>query len=357
MEYQPESSPLIEWGYTPREGVAEENAARVLAVHKERYQVACAHGVTYAQLKSGAYFSGKEALCFPTVGDDVTLQYNQSGDSLITGTLPRRSYFARQDAFSARGEQAVAANFDYVLLLQSLNHDFNLKRLERYLAIAWQSGATPVCVLTKADLCEDAESYLSEARDLCVGTDVYVVSAASGEGLDALRALLRPNRTLVFLGSSGVGKSTLVNAIAGEELMRTGDIREDDSKGRHTTTHRQMFRMPGGGLVIDTPGMREIGMWNASEGLQETFADISELEGQCRFADCAHEREPGCAIRAALISGALDEGRWQRYRRLQREASIADDRAAALRAKHERNKAIAKYSRTLKNTNEKLKRR
>lgn len=347
MEYQPESSPLIEWGYTPREGVAEENAARVLAVHKERYQVACANGVTYAQLKSGVYFSGKETLLFPTVGDDVTLQYNPSGDSLITGTLPRRSYFARRDSFSALGEQAVAANFDYVVLLTSLNHDFNLKRLERYLAIAWQSGATPVCVLTKADLCDDVPRYLAQAQDLCVGMDVYAVSAATGEGVARLRALLTPGKTMVFLGSSGVGKSTLVNAMAGTELMRTAEIREDDSKGRHTTTHRQMLYMPGGGLIIDTPGMREIGMWNASEGLQETFADIPALEAACRFSNCTHGGEPGCAIRAALESGELDPKRWQRYQRLSREAEHADSRAAFLRAREARNKGIAKYSKAL----------
>lgn len=232
--------------------------ARVTAVHKDRYAIVCQEGETYARLKTREYYGGFEA--FPTAGDFVLIHYIPNGDSQIIATLPRKTYFARRDPDPGRREQAVAANFDYVFIMQSLNMDFNPKRLERYLTIAWQSGAIPVILLTKADLTPDYAEQLMAAEHVAPGVSIHAVSARTGFGLESLVPYLQPGKTVVFLGSSGVGKSSLVNALAGKEVMTEGGIREDDSKGRHTTTHRQMLMLPGGVMIIDTPGMRELGM-------------------------------------------------------------------------------------------------
>ena len=232
--------------------------ARVTAVHKERYEIVCARGITHARLKTKEYFVDTQD--FPTAGDFVMIHYIDNGDSLILATLPRRTYFSRREPGPIPRDQAVAANFDYVFIMQSLNQDFNPKRLERYLTLAWQSGATPVILLTKADLVEDYWDYLTQVERVAVGVNTHVVSAHTGQGLSRLNAYLQPGKTVVFLGSSGVGKSSLVNALAGQEIMAVSAIREDDSKGRHTTTHRQLIRLSSGVMVIDTPGMRELGM-------------------------------------------------------------------------------------------------
>ena len=237
--------------------------ARVTAVHKERYEIVCARGITHARLKTKEYFVDTQD--FPTAGDFVMIHYIDNGDSLIIATLPRRTYFSRREPGPIPRDQAVAANFDYVFIMQSLNQDFNPKRLERYLALSWQSGATPVILLTKADLVEDYWDYLTQVERVAVGVNTHVVSAHTGQGLNRLNAYLQPGKTVVFLGSSGVGKSSLVNALAGHEIMAVSAIREDDSKGRHTTTHRQLIRLDSGVMVIDTPGMRELGMWDVSE--------------------------------------------------------------------------------------------
>ena len=307
--------------------------ARVTAVHKERYQIVCEHGETYARLKTREYYL--DGAAFPTTGDFVMIQYVPDGDSLILATLPRRTYFSRRDPDRGRGEQAVAANFDYVFIMQSLNLDFNPKRMERYLTLAWQSGATPVVVLTKADLCEDPSGSLSRMEQTAAGVDIHVVSVRTGMGLEGLRQYMLPGKTVVFLGSSGVGKSSLVNALAGEPVMATGEIREDDSKGRHTTTHRQLLRLRSGVMIIDTPGMRELGMWGVTEGLEEAFSDVEQYLGKCRFRDCRHDREPGCAVRAALESGELDIGRWESYQKLRQEARQAEDRQSMLQRKQQ----------------------
>ena len=243
---------LSSYGYCE---IEEENGhntipARVTAVHRDRYELICEEGPVFAQLKTAVYY-GRESEPFPTAGDFVRIQYNESGDSLIVKTLPRRSLFSRLDPTPGRGEQAVAANFDYVFILSSLNHDFKVGRLERYLTLAWQSGGTPVVVLTKRDKAENLEETVCKAREAAPGVDVFAISSVTGEGLDALAPYLKPRKTLVFLGSSGVGKSSLVNALAGKTVMDTGAIREKNSRGRHTTTHRQLLMLKSGVMVID----------------------------------------------------------------------------------------------------------
>lgn len=326
-------------------------AARVVAVHKERYKLVSEEGECYGRLKTKEYYVGGED--FPTAGDFVLIKYNPSGDSMIVRTLPRRTYFMRKDPDPNRAEQAVAANFDYVFIMQSLNHDFNVKRLERYLTLAWQSGAEPVVVLTKADLLDDFGERVREAERYSMGARVYAVSSETGYGLDALSDYFAPRKTVVFLGSSGVGKSSLVNALAGEEIMATGGIREDDSKGRHTTTHRELIMLKSGAMIIDTPGMRSLGMWDVSEGIGSAFADVEAYLGRCKFSDCRHESEPGCAIKAAIESGELDRERFLSYLALKKEARYADDKDAFMRDKREWHKSLSKGTKLLKKTNPK----
>jgi ribosome biogenesis GTPase len=326
MEFQKEYKDLCGEGLIP---------ARVTAVHKERYEVASEKGNTFAVLKRGEYQGKDTAEEFPAVGDYVSLRYEEAGDSLIVKTLPRTSRFSRSN-FSGHAagyvktvlEQTVAANFDYVFLLSSLNHDFSVSRMERYLAMAHYSGAQPVIVLTKADVAVDAASKLQKARDIAAQTPIHMISAHTGEGLSDLNAYFAKGKTVIFLGSSGVGKSSLVNALVGEEVMTVNDIREDDSKGRHTTTHRQMIFMPGGAVVIDTPGLRELGVvWEAEEGIAETFADVENFLGRCRFSDCTHQNEPGCAVREAVEQGVLSKERMERYLKLVKETRFNARRA------------------------------
>lgn len=318
--------------------------ARITAVHRERYEIACKYGICFARLKTAVYYNGSMEP-FPTVGDFVFIQYNETGDSQIIKTHERTSFFSRRDPTPGRGEQAVAANFDYVFIVQSLNNDFNIKRLERYVTLAWQSGAQPLIVLTKADLINDYSSHLYAIQEFAPHMETIAVSAKTEYNLEALRVLLTPGKTAVLLGSSGVGKSSLVNALAGREIMDINEIREDDSRGRHTTTHRQLIMLPSGAMIIDTPGMRELGMWDVSSGLGEAFTDVEAYFGKCRFSDCRHGAEPGCAIKEALESGELSEERWESYNRLKKEAKYSDNKSSALHEKHVQQKEIAKLNR------------
>ena len=334
---------INDYGTVPNCGNLPGIPARVTAVHKERYEIVCEHGITHGRLKTKEYFVDTQD--FPTAGDFVMVNYIENGDSQIIATLPRRTCFSRREPGPVPRDQAVAANFDCVFIMQSLNMDFNPKRLERYLTLAWQSGATPVILLTKADLVDDYWDCLTQVERVAAGVNIHVVSTHTGYGLQRLNAYLQPGKTVVFLGSSGVGKSSLVNALAGEEIMAVNSIREDDSKGRHTTTHRQLIRLKSGVMIIDTPGMRELGMWDVSEGLEDAFSDVESHLGKCRFSDCRHETEPGCAIKGAIAAGELDITRWESYQKLKEEAV---DKAEMLRRKNEWHKSIAKFTRQRK---------
>lgn len=320
-----------------------KHLARVTAVHRERYEICCEQGETFARLKGGAFF-GKDTL-YPTVGDFVTIIYNELGDSLITETLPRKTFFSRADPDPVKPAQAVAANFDYVFILSSQNRDFNLARIERYLTLAYHSGAIPVVILTKSDLCENPEEHIEAVNEIAFGVPVHSVSAVTGEGMDALGEYLKPGKMIVFLGSSGVGKSSLINALAGEELMKTGEIREDDDRGRHTTTHRQLMLLKNGVMVIDTPGMRTMGMSDATDGLSGLFSDVEAFLGKCRFTDCKHRNEPGCAILEAIRTGAITRERWESFERLKRETGYGERKARWTAKRYEKNAEREKLER------------
>ncbi len=342
---------LLDYGFPeaflPRQASAEAASlvpSRVTAVFKERYQLITPHGQRYGRLKTKEYhYEGGQD--FPTTGDYVLAQpagdpdLESAGDWRILRTLPRKSFFSRLDGWHGV-EQAVAANMDVVFAVQSLNENFNVKRLERYLTLAWNSGAQPVVVLTKADLPGDHQAMVEAAYEVAGEAPVLALSAKTGQGMEQLDAYLKPRVTAAFLGSSGAGKSSLINALAGQEVMDTGGIREDDARGRHTTTHRQLLRLPSGVLVIDTPGMRELGMWDAAEGLSAAFPDVERFLGQCRFHDCRHGQEPGCAIRGALERGELSPQRWKNYRQLAGESS-----ASQRMKRGQRSKALAKQQR------------
>ena len=347
---------ILDYGFTPAMMPLNVQAtpARVTAAHKDRYELACEYGVCSGRLKTSIYYGKNNIEEFPVVGDFVMINYSADGDSYIIKTLERKSKFARND-FSGHAagyvktvlEQVVAANFDYVFIMQSLNHDFNIRRLERYLALAWQSGAVPVIILTKADLMENYTEQLRKAEKAITDVGIFAVSAKTGYGLDTLSEYLKPRKTIVFLGSSGVGKSSLLNAIAGEDIMAVKEIREDDSKGRHTTTHRQLVMMSSGVMLIDTPGMRELGMWEASESLGKVFTDVEQYFGKCKFTNCNHDSEPGCAIKSAIENGELTRGRWENYLQMENEVKFSDDKSAYLRNQKEVHKSWGKEARSL----------
>ncbi len=299
--------------------------ARVIVQQRGLYLLATPEGEATARL-SGRFAHEAADGDYPVAGDWVAAAIrSQEASATIHHLLPRRTAFVRRAVGGGSVSQVVAANVDVAFLVTSLNADLNPRRIERYLATAWDSGASPVIVLTKADLCPDRERDALRAgiEAVALGVPVHAVSAVTGEGLDRLCESFAPGRTAALLGSSGAGKSSLVNALAGAPLMATQAIREDDARGRHTTTHRQLVLLPDGRLVLDTPGMRELGLWDADAGVAATFADIEALAQRCRFGDCAHAAEPGCAVQAALADGSLDGGRWRSWAKLQRELAHA----------------------------------
>jgi ribosome biogenesis GTPase len=282
--------------------------ARITEVHRDLYRAVCESGEKTANLKGSFLHQAREAGDYPAVGDFVLLRPNPSGNDSIVKVLPRRSKFSRTD-FSGHAanhtktilEQVVAANFDYVFIMSSLNQDFSVNRILRYLTQARQSGGIPVVILTKADLRGEWEKEVSAIHELAGDVDIIALSSRTGLGLDRLGQYLKPGKTLVFLGMSGVGKSSLLNALAGEELMPVKEIRDDDARGRHTTTHRQLIRLSSGAMIIDTPGMRELGLWEAECGISAGFAEVEDMIARCRFSDCRHETEPGCAVKKRFL--------------------------------------------------------
>lgn len=298
-----------------------EGSYRVTQVHRDRYQVKNGTEELYCVLTGSLRYREE----YPVAGDFVEITVNPYGDSLIRSILPRRTAFFRPDwgghadGFAKNLQiQPLVANIDYIFIITSLNHDFSLNRIARYASMATAGGAVPVAVLTKADQCPNAEEMEKKVSELSSQLRVAAVSAYTGFGLERLQEYFTPGTTIALLGSSGAGKSTLINTLAGREIMQTGGIREDDSKGRHTTTHREMIEI-NGVFFIDTPGLRELGMIGAEEGISGTFSDIADLISQCAFSDCTHGNEPGCMIRRALENGSLTSERWETYLRLERE--------------------------------------
>src|SRR5258705_1697072 len=309
--------------------------ARVVAVHRETAIGRGGSGGRPAGVSGAFRFEALARVDFPAVGDWVVL----GADDVVRAILPRRSVFKRMAADSSRrgtsldDEQIMASNIDVALLFAGLDNDFNLRRIERYLAIAMSSQIPPVVVLNKADLADDVDGRLVAVDAIAPGVATVAVSARWGQGLDELRAHLLPGTTAAILGSSGVGKSTLVNALLGEERQATGEVRDSDSRGRHTTTHRELFELPGGALLVDTPGIRALEVLGADEGVETAFDDVIDIAATCRFNDCRHESEPGCAVRAALADGNLTAERLASHRKMERELARAaregDPRARA----------------------------
>ncbi|MDO4803394.1 MAG: ribosome small subunit-dependent GTPase A [Lachnospiraceae bacterium] len=315
----------------------------VILQEKGLYQISSTEGTHRARVSGKFQHDINSISDYPAVGDYVMADLNGASTAVIHTVLPRKSVFLRKAAGSGNTEQVVAANVDTVFLCMALNNDFNLRRLERYLSVAWDSGAMPVVLLTKADLCYNLPEKLAQVENVAVGVDIITVSAMESDGCQSIAPYLIRGNTLAFVGSSGVGKSTLINALLGEDRQKTNGLRNDD-KGRHTTTHREIIALPGGAMVIDTPGMRELGMWDAGEGLSAAFADIEALAEGCRFRDCTHQTEPGCAVRAAVERGELSEARLLSYRKLRAENSYFEDGESYLAAKEKKFKKIARIN-------------
>jgi ribosome biogenesis GTPase len=341
---------LDQYGWDDRAGRLYEphreigRPARVLVEHRGRYQVVTASGERAAVVSGQLRHSASAVEDLPAVGDWVVVGDADADTVVVHAVLPRRSQFVRPAPDGSGGGQVVAANVDVVLLVSGLDHDFNPRRIERFVALTLSSGADPVIVLNKADVCDDVAGRVADASAVAPGVPVRVVAARDGSGLASLTPLLEPGSTVALLGSSGVGKSTLVNALLGWQRQQTGDVRADDQRGRHTTTARELVRLESGALLIDSPGMRSVGMWDSEEGVAAAFADIDALAADCRFTDCAHDGEPGCAVTAAIDDGRLAVARLESRRKLAREAAAeARKHDAALRAGERRRwKAIHK---------------
>jgi ribosome biogenesis GTPase len=308
-------------------GALGYSAGRVALEHKNRYQIYSESGELWGEIAGRMRHEASGRGALPAVGDWIAMNVRpDERQATIHAVLPRRSKFSRKVPGALLEEQIVAANIDTLFLVTGLDGNFNPRRIERYLTLAWESGARPVVVLNKADLCDDVEGCVAETESIAFGTPVIAVSAAESDGVERLRDFLAPGKTVALLGSSGVGKSTITNALAGSAVMEAGVVSESVGKGRHTTTHRELILLPSGGLLIDTPGMRELQLWEGGEGLQETFEDVEELASQCRFNDCRHDGEPGCAIEEAIRGGTLDERRFANYRKMQRELAYFNRR-------------------------------
>lgn len=293
---------------------------RVFAEYKNAYKIMCEDGEMLAEISGKLHFAAEQQGDFPAVGDWVALTVRpEENRATIHHVLPRMSKFSRKVAGTNIKEQIVASNIDTVFIVNSLNNDFNVRRLERYLLLAWESGANPVIVLSKSDLCSNIEEKLAEAEAVAIGVPIHSVSTFQDMGLQELKKYFKEGHTIALLGSSGVGKSSIINYFLGDTVQKIQELRNDGQKGKHTSTHREIFILPEGGLIIDTPGMREIQLWDAESGLQETFEDIEALAANCFFKDCKHKNEPKCALREAIENNLLSEERLESYKKLQKE--------------------------------------
>jgi len=268
---------------------------RVIAEYNKVYRVITEDGEIMAEVTGKYVFQQQSQNTYPAVGDWVVMTLEKD-KGMIQKTLSRQTKFSRKMPAAETLEQVLAANFDTVFIVNALNKDYNLRKLERYLVVAWESGAEPVVILSKSDLCDDLETKMAEVSSIALGVDIHPISSIYGEGLEDLTGYLTPGKTVVVLGSS----STLVNTLAGTELLKVQHVREDDDRGRHTTTHRELVLLPDGGMILDTPGMRELGLWTSHDSIDNVFEEITTLSKTCRFADCSHHKEPGCAVREAM---------------------------------------------------------
>ena len=322
-----------------------ELRARVISQEKGLYKLQSGTEVKPAVVSGKYRYETQTISDYPAVGDYVIAEWPDDGsNAVITGLFPRKSCFIRKAAGTGKQEQVVAANIDTAFLCMSLNNNFNIRRLERYLSVACDSGAMPVVVLTKSDLCSNVESKITEVQNTAPGIDVLAISSLD-EDYEAVMKYILPGKTVAFIGSSGVGKSTLINKLTGTDSIATREIGNDD-KGRHTTTHRELITLQNGAFVIDTPGMRELGMWDSGDGINTAFADIEELSRACKYADCTHTAEPGCAVLKALADGTLDAARLASYRKLKTENDYAADNSRYLEAERAKFKEIAKINKS-----------
>ena len=295
-------------------------SGRVALEHKNFFRIYTQYGEVLAEISGKLRHEATNRGDLPAVGDWVVIRSRpERGRAMIHAVLPRRTSFARKIAGSRTEEQIVGANIDTVFLLTSLNQDFSLRRIERYLLIAWESRANPVIILSKSDLCDRVADSITEVQSVAHGVPIHAISVVTGAGLQNIAQYFQRGQTVALLGSSGVGKSTLINHLTGVDRLKVQTVREHDDRGRHTTTQRELVLLPGGGLVLDTPGMRELQLWDGDESLQLVFDDIEALAGTCFFSDCRHQDEPRCAVREALVAGAIDTGRYQSYEKLQKE--------------------------------------
>jgi ribosome biogenesis GTPase len=355
----PQASVLIAYGWDEffesrylDQASDQEYPARVITEDRGSYGLISGWGEIRGEIRGKIRFEASGRGDLPAVGDWVTVQIDTDRSlAIITGILPRKSRFSRKVAGLRSEEQVVGANIDTVLMVTSLNRDFSARRIERYLVSILESGARPVLILSKADLCNNIPSRIAEAELAAPGTPVHAISCKNGDGIEELWQYITPGRTIALVGSSGVGKSTLINRLLGEKLLATREIRSSDDRGRHTTARRQIVLLPQGGMVLDTPGMRELQLWGSEHGFEHAFEDIDSLSRGCRFRDCRHGDEPGCAIREAISKAGLDANRLESYRKLEKELAYErrrSDTRAALEEKERWKKIHRWYRRTMR---------
>jgi ribosome biogenesis GTPase len=335
-------APFAEQGYS---------VGRVAVQHKTQYELYTTHGELRAETTGKMQYEARSKDDLPVVGDWVVIRPRDQEMATIYDILPRKSKFSRKAAGKKTEEQIVAANIDTVFLVSGLDGDYNLRRMERYLVVAWESGANPVIVLNKVDLCSDIAGVIQEVDSIALGVPIIVMSALNDQGLEELLSHIKKGTTGALLGSSGVGKSTIINHLLGEEILKTKEVRENDDRGRHTTTRRELILLPVGGLLMDTPGMRELQLWGGDEGIKDAFDDIAALAQQCRFRDCQHGPEPGCVVQAAVENGTLAAGRFESYLKLQKEIAYLhrkEDKVAELQEKERWKKIHAAHKKMYK---------